>query len=309
LLLLLLLLALLAACAPADAPARDAVLADSATVTTAPVAVTDDAGHELRLAHPARRIISLVPSATETLLALGAREQLVARTRYDTDPALAELPSLGGGLDPSLEALVALRPELVVVFETAGGSPLGRQLERVGVPVFGVAPEDTADAFAIIGQLGDLAGREAAADSLASTLRAELDAVRRSVAGLDTPSVFYVAGLDPLLTPGPHTFVSELIGVAGGRVLFPELTQHWPQGSLEQVVRRQPDVVLVPVGDAEVRLKAILGAPGWRDLRAVREGRVVPLDAELLSRPGPRLGEAARALRAAIHPTAAEPRP
>lgn len=288
---------------PADAGA-------STAASTADVAVTivDDAGREVRLARPARRIVSLLPSGTETLLALGAGERLVGRTRYDRDPRVAHLPSIGGGLDPSIEALLALRPDLVLVFEGATPSALRERLESLGIAVAALAPQDTADVFRNLERLGRLSGREPAADSLGRRLRAELDAVRASVAGRAQPSVLYVVGTEPLRTAGPETFIGQLLGLAGARSIAPTQRGDWPQLSLEEVVRQQPDVILLPqgedVGTAPARL---LGRPGWRELRAVREGRVVVLAADLLHRPGPGIAAAARALRDALHPAAARP--
>lgn len=267
------------------------------------MSATDDAGRTVRLRHPARRVVSLLPAATETLWALGAGNRLVGRTDFDTEPHLAHLPSVGGGLDPSLEALVALRPELVIAWETAGGAPLRHRLEALGIPVFAVQTQDTAAVFANVERLGHLTGRDRAADSLAARIRAGLDSVRASVAGLPRPSVLYVVGTDPAMTAGPRTFVTQLIGVAGGSTIFPDLEQDWPQLSLEEIVRRQPEVVIVPVEEETDTAAALsrLDAPGWRELRAVRCGGVRVVDETLLHRPGPRIAESARVLRRAIH--------
>lgn len=265
------------------------------------VSAVDDAGRTVRLPRPARRVVSLLPAGTETLIALGAEDRLVGRTRYDDLPEVQALPSVGGGLDPSLEALVSLRPDLVVAFETEGGSPLRARLEEMGIAVFAIAPQDTADVFANVRRLGHLVGRDAAADSLARRMRAELDSVRASVRGRERPTVFYVVGTDPLMTAGPETFIAQLIGVAGGRTVFPDVRANWPQVSLEEVVRRDPDRLLLPLGRDPGEAPRLLNGPGWRELGAVRCGRVSLVDADLLHRPGPRIGQAARMLHAAIH--------
>jgi iron complex transport system substrate-binding protein len=284
---------LLAGCGRADDRA-------GAEAPPAAITVTDDAGRVTRLERPARRVIALMPSATETLLALGARGQIVGRTDFDRDPAVAALPSVGGGLDPSLEQLVALRPDLVIGWETEKPQLRERLLE-MGIPVFAVRTTDTTDVFRAIGNLGRLTGHSPAADSLAARIRGELEAVRASVAGLPRRSVFFIVWNDPPMTVGPGTFVAQLIGVAGGRSLFPEARQPWPTVSLEEVVRRQPEVVLVPVGESGAPRMDVTG-PGWRELSALRERGPALLPADLVNRPGPRLGEAARRIRDAIHP-------
>jgi iron complex transport system substrate-binding protein len=299
---LLALAVFLSACGGAKPSDQAKAPADSA------VTATDDGGREVRLQRPATRIVSLVPSATETLVALGAREVVVGRTDYDDAPEAAAIPSVGGGLDPSLEKLTALRPDLVIGWETVGRPELRDRLEALGIPVFGMATQDTADTFRGIATLGRLTGRTRAADSLAASVRAELDAVRASVAGKPRPSVFWMVQNEPPMTAGRATFVSELLEVAGGRNAFGDLDALWPSVSMEEIVRRQPDVLLVPVVEARTaRVDELRGAPGWRELRAMKEGRVRAVPAELVNRPGPGIGKAARAVAEAIH-APAEPR-
>jgi iron complex transport system substrate-binding protein len=272
------------------------------------VQATDDAGQLVRLDRPATRIVSLIPSATDLLVAMGARAQLAGRTEFDTDSALAPLPSVGGGLDPSLEALVALRPDLVISFETQGDAALRTRLREMGIPVYAQAAQDTADVFRALANLGTLAGRRTGADSVAGAMRAELDAVRRSVAGRPAPSVVYVAWVDPPMIAGPTTFLSELVRVAGGRPVFEDVKQEWPQVSIEEIVSRKPQVVVIPSGaGAEFSAQALRTAPGWRELASSPGTRVAEVPVAVVNRPGPRLGEAARALRDAIHPELAAP--
>lgn len=267
------------------------------------IVIADDAGREIRLPHPARRVISLIPSATETIIALGVADRIVGRTRYDTASAVAAQPVIGGTIDPSIEQMAALRPDLVVVWDLGRRERIRQALDRAGIPTFSLRTQDTADVFAGIAHLGRLLGRDSAAVALASSIRRQLSAVRRSVAGLARPSVFFVVYNDPPMTAGPRTFIGQLIDIAGGRTIFPDVAQSWPTVSLEEVVKRQPDLIVLPQGemraDALARLREL---PGWRDLRAVREGRIVRVGADLINRPGPGIGEAARVLRDAFHP-------
>jgi len=295
----------LLAAAAAGCADRPAARADT---PAAGITVTDDGGRPVHLAGPARRVISLIPSATETVVALGATDRIVGRTRYDVAPEVAALPSVGGGLDPSIEAIVALHPDLVLGWENDKRQEVRQKLAALGVPVFALRTEDTVDVFRNLATIGRLTGRDSAARAIAATVRRDFDAVRRSVAGRPRPRVFYVVFNDPPMTAGPHTFVAQLIGLAGGESVFPDVQQLWPTVSMEEIVRRAPDLVIVPRGTRSrgeapgTALAELRARGGWRDVGAVKAGHVVTVDENLVNRPGPHLGEAARALRAVLHP-------
>lgn len=268
--------------------------------------MVDDAGFTVKLDKPAQRIISLIPSVTETLIAIGASHQLVGRTRYDVDSAVLALPSVGGGIDPSVEAIVSLHPDLVVSWESDKRQLVRERLVSLGIPVYILRTQDTTDVFRQIERVGRLAGRDSAANSVATSIRASLDSVKTSVAEQKIPTVFYVVFTDPPMTAGPGTFIGQLINLAGGKSIFSEATQLWPNVSLEEIIRRDPDILLVPLGEfRENSLKRFRSMPGWRDLRAVREGHVVAVPADLLNRPSPSIAAAARTLRDAFHPAVA----
>jgi ABC-type Fe3+-hydroxamate transport system substrate-binding protein len=291
----------LVACGAAE-PGGARTDSDIATPLAGAVSVTDDAGRAVRLAHPARRIISLLPATTETLIALGAADLLVGRTDFDTDPAVASLPSVGGGLTPSLELIASLRPDLVIAWEEAGTARIRPRLEELGIAVFAAQTRDTAGIFANVERFGRLAGLTHAADSLATAMRLGLEAVALSVPDSPRPSVLYVIGVEPLLIAGPRLFIGEVLEIAGGLNIFSEVTAHSPQVSLEEVVRRRPDVILLPSGgDSLAVLRRIAGTPGWRELMAEGGSRFEVLPHDILHRPGPGIVPAAQALRRAIH--------
>lgn len=286
--------AALAACG-ADAP-------DDAPLVRGVMAVDAD-GRTVALPRPARRVISMVPSATELLVAAGARDQLVGRTENDDSPEVAHLPSVGG-MDPNLERIVSLRPDLVVVFHAAASPQLRQRIEAQGIPTFAMGTRDTAQTFAGLAALGRLAGAEAGAAALAGRMRREL-AAASVPAARDTPSVFLVVNLDPPMTAGPGTFMVQVVQAAGARTAFPDLREDWATVSMEELVRRQPEWLVVTTGaegTGEQRIAALRAEPGWRELRAVREGRVVAVPAKLLNRPGPGMGQAAAHIRRTIHP-------
>jgi iron complex transport system substrate-binding protein len=289
----------MAACS--GGPEKGADLAPGAAATIHPaIEVSDDAGLAVRLAAPARRVVSLVPSVTETIVALGESKRLVARTDYDHGPGVDHLPSLGGGLDPSVEALVALDPDLVVGWSSARDDRLRGLLATAGIPFYAAAIEDTADIFRTFDRVGRLVGAGPAAGRLAAALRDSLAAVAADRPPEPRPVVLFTIPGSPPRTAGPGTFVAQAIEIAGGRLAFPELGERWPEVSLEAVIARQPDVLVIPVEPGEAPLAGLARRTGWRDLEAVRAGRVIGVDADLFTRPGPGLPEAARTLQRAL---------
>jgi iron complex transport system substrate-binding protein len=284
-------------------PRDSAQSASRAKATTGSIDITDDNGVVTHLSAPARRIISLIPSATESLIAIGAAGEIVGRTRYDTASAIASVPSVGGGIDPSIEAIVGLNPDLVLAWATDKRAGLREKLSASGVPTFVMSTEDTTDIFRNIQSLGRLTGHDSAATAVATSVRATLDSVRVSVAGKPTPSVIYVVFPDPPMTAGPKTFIGQLLALAGGRSIFPTTDKNWPNVAMEEIVKRDPDIVIVPVGEFKNNaLDRFRKLTGWKDLRAVKEGRVVSVSADLLNRPSPAIAQSVLVLRAAVHP-------
>lgn len=268
------------------------------------IVVVDQAGDTVSLSQPARRVVSVLPSVNEFLLAMGAGELIAARTDYDVQQELENLPSIGGGLDPSLEVLINLSPDLVITWHGPAHNRLREQLRAVGIATFGVGTQDTAEVFRSLHSLGELIGNTRAADSLRNTISAEFADVVASVRGLPRPTVLYALSIAPPMTTGPHTYVSELVGVAGGTNVFADLTNDFPAIALEEIVRRDPAVILLPADstNAGARIRSLHSTPGWRDLPAVREGRVITISSLLLDRPGPHMGTVARMIRNGLHP-------
>ncbi len=265
------------------------------------VSVTDLTGRTVTLDAPAERVVSMMPSVTGWLIAMGAADRLVARTDYDHHPAVASLPSVGGGLTPSVEWLVAREPDLVVAWPDAPSRSVVGRLEELGIAVYAAPAESIEDALTVARGVGTLVGRRAAADSAIAAVRTGLDSLRVAVAGLEPPSVLFLIGMDPLMAAGPGTFLDQLVRAGGGRNALADLDILWPQISLEEVVRRAPDVILVgsaAAGDPA----ALLGErPGWRDVPAIRRGAVFAVDPDQVNRPGPDLDRAATLLARLIH--------
>jgi iron complex transport system substrate-binding protein len=284
-----LLAVLLAACAekaPRNEPAN--------------ISITDDAGRVVQLDAPAQRIVSLMPTVTDLLIAMHAHDRLIARTDFDTDQRVAHLPSLGGGLTPSVEWLAAQKPDLVISWPDQGSRSLVNRLSSVNIPVYSARSESIGDTHRILKQIGELLGLQAPADSLSNHIRLALDSVRSSTVNKPQVKVAYVVGVDPPMIAASGTFIDELITIAGGRNLFPEL-KLWPQVNLEELLQRDPDVVVLADTNTDDPVVALRGLAGWRELRAVKTGRVYRVSPYFFNRSGPTMPQAARELARFFH--------
>jgi cobalamin transport system substrate-binding protein len=274
----------------------------SAEQRTTTVSVTDHSQRTVTLAAPARRIISLMPAVTDMILALGANDRLIARTQFDRDPRIAALPSTGNALNPSLEWIAALEPDLVIAWPDQPSRVVVSRLSTMGIPVYSARTESIADVLRTTRDLGELLGVQQRADSIRQNIEQELQAVRSAVAARPRVSVAYVLSLEPPMVAGPGTFIGELIDIAGGENTFADVKALWPQVSLEEMLRRAPAALVIGrerAGDPVPHMRELAG---WRDLHAVRSGRVLAVDVDLFNRPGPTIPRAARVLAEFLHP-------
>jgi iron complex transport system substrate-binding protein len=251
------------------------------------IRLTDAAGLELALPAPARRVVSLVPSATETLHAMGRGDVLVGRTDFDTHAWAETIPSVGGGLQPNLEAIVVLEPDLVVRFAGAQDARTPARLQELGIPVLAVRPDRIEDIFRTLVLLGDAIGDRPAADALARELRGGLSEAAAATRGLPRVRVAYVLGGTPPWVAGPGTYIDEVMSLMGGVNAFADLGRLYAAVSREELHTRAIDVVLVAEESgfdaglvAGARLERIGGA---------------------LETPGPRLVEAAYLVGEVMH--------
>ncbi len=265
----------------------------------------DMLGRDVTLAAPPKRIVSLVPSVTEILYALHAEDLLVGVTDFcDFPPEARRQPKVGGMVAPSLEAIVALRPDLVIATTEGTREDTFTQLSRVGVPVYLVAVHRVADATSLMLRLGELTGREGTAGPLVARLEQRIEAVKKAVLPLDRPRVLYVLWPEPLIVPGRDAIVTELIRLAGGQSLTAGDADAWPRYSLETAVAKSPEVILLAnhgAGTGAVSMEK------WRrlaSLPAVKAGRLLSVNGDLMHRYGPRLVDGLEQLARAIHPEA-----
>jgi iron complex transport system substrate-binding protein len=295
-LLFTLLLVLLTACAP------------QATPTPAALAFTDGLGREISLTGPAQRVVSLAPSNTEILYAIGAGSQVVGRDNLSDYPAeVANVTDIGSAYEPlNTELIVSLEPDLVLATEINTPEQV-KALEDVGLTVYYLKnPVTLEQMYTNLEIVAQLTGHEDKAATLIESLSARVDAVTQKVAGLtEKPTVFYeIDGTDPSKpwTSGPGTFIDTLINMAGGVNIGGVLSDQFAQMSAEEIVLQDPDFIILGDSAFGVTVESIGQRAGWEDLTAVKNNSIFPFDDNLASRPGPRLVDGLEALLAILHP-------
>ncbi|MFZ2087732.1 MAG: helical backbone metal receptor [Desulfobaccales bacterium] len=263
--------------------------------------VKDDRGQTMQLSAPPQRIVSLNGGLTEILQELGLAERLVGRTQGDE--IAPGIPAVGTHLQPNVEMIVALRPDLVVQGGVSKGMPALERLEREGVKVAMFAPDDFAGLFSSIKRLGILTGREAAASQLVDRLEKELAAVARRVTGRQPPRVFFEVRYHNLLAAGQGSIIEDIITRAGGVNVVPSPEKLVPFG-LEALLQADPEVYVIQQGPMNRSPEDIYSRPNYQELSAVKNRRVLVVDQGLFSRPGPRSGQAVQQLARFLHPQA-----
>ena len=284
---------------------RRAVLANGLALALAACSRRSSSGKK---ADAVVRIVSLSPSTTEALFAVGAGAQLVGRSRYcDYPPEVLRLPQVGGYVDPSFEAILALRPDLVVGARGPAGSAIADRLAQKGIATFFPETESFTAIDAMLRALGERTGHASDGAAAAAALDARVAKVEAAVAGSPKTRVLLVFGLAPLSVAGPQSFAEELIRRAGGINVVTE-GGAYPTIGVEHVLRLDPDVVVYAAMMEERASERIgKGAPGWDKVRAVESGRLVSITDETLLRPGPRIDHGLALLARALHPDAPVP--
>lgn len=265
--------------------------------------ITDETGRRVTIPTHPLRVVSLAPSITETLYALGLDSILVGDTDYcDYPPEAKSKPHVGAVLNPSLEKIVALKPDLVLGTAEANRRETADQLERLGIPLYGLTAHSLDDTLRTIADLGEVLGQPARAQGMVASLSKRIEAVEQRAAGQPRPKVLFVTWYRPLITAGPHTFVADVIRRAGGVSIADDLTGDWPRLSLEQALERDPDVILFPKSESfSPGLDEFASAAGWKDLRAVKGHRMYFVS-EAIIHPSPRLVDALEEVSRVLHP-------
>jgi iron complex transport system substrate-binding protein len=260
--------------------------------------LTDELGRQISVVPSPGRIISLAPSVTETLFAIGAGNSVVGVTTFcDYPPEAASVAKVGDTQRPSIERIIALKPDLVIASTSSQLETFVSRLGDLGVPVFVSNPRDLRGVVTSVEAIGDLTGRKNEGMEVAAGLRSRIETVRQRIDGLERPRVLLVLGGEPLITVGGTTFVNDLIEMAGGRSISAGQRSEYPQFSLETAIAQQPEVIFLQNGNEGLpeRLK---------QTPAARHGRVYKLDDALLLRPGPRLVDGLEQMADRLHPEA-----
>jgi iron complex transport system substrate-binding protein len=260
-----------------------------------------------RSAASAPRIVSLSPSVTETLFALGAGAEVVGVSQYcDYPPAVLPLPRVGSFLTPNIEAIVGLRPTLVIGTWVSSGLPAFQSLSAMGYATLIVKDNSLAEIGESIAMIGEATGRREQARILLASLSAYLDAVRRRLADVRPRTVLMVVGHQPLIAVGNGTFLDELLHIAGAVNIADDNGESWPHLSIEYVVAMKPEVIL----DGQMGDDASASNRFWSQyptIPAVRNHRIYGYPEDSTLRPGPRAWQSLDTLTARIHPEVALP--
>ncbi len=269
-----------------------------------PLTVTDDSGRRVTFDRAAERIVSLVPSHTEILFALGAQDQIAGLDEYSDWPqeALAK-PRVGNLNGINYELVLALEADLVIGLSAHKDQGLVEKLEDLGIPVLILEPQSLAETYDTIEVLGCVTGLEAQAVQLITDIESDVEQVVARLESRLPRRVFYEVWHDPLMTAGPGSFIHELMQLAGGENIAGDAGNPWPMFSLESLLARDPEVIITPFAES-VNALAEGTRPEWAGILAVRQGRFYVIDPNIISRQGPRVAEGLRALAKAIHPEA-----
>lgn len=268
----------------------------------------DDLGRRIYLAKPPVRIVSLAPSVTETLFALGAGEQIVGVTQFCDYPAEAQTKPKVGYARPNLEALVALQPDLILAPQEFIQRDVLAKLEHLKISVFVIDAKTIEDIVTHVTTVGRMLERTVAANDLTARIRQRVVEIKARTSVFAKRRVLYVLNSEPLMTVGPGSFIHQMIEVAGGVNVAAQSSVPYPRISLEEVLKQDPEVILFPIGKAEtVSDEEQQTWRRWTTMSAVKQDRFANIPTDLVNRPGPRIGEGLDALARAIHPEAFAP--
>lgn len=266
--------------------------------------LTDDAGRRVSLPARVNRVISLAPNLTEIVFAVGAGDRLVGRTSYCDYPAEAKaVAEVGDTLRPSLERIIALRPQVVLISTASQLEIFTQQLQNQDIAVFVTDPHDLDGVFRTIEQIGEIVGQKQEAQLLLQKLRERASAVEEAVKAKPRVRVFYQVSGEPLYTIGRDSFLTDLMRRAGGESVTADVPGAWPRYSDESALAARPEAIILPTGGSMGAANSSV-ADALRQSPAVLSGRVYKINDDYLARPGPRSLDGLEAMARALHPEA-----
>jgi iron complex transport system substrate-binding protein len=266
--------------------------------------IIDDAGRRVSLPATVDRVVSLAPNLTEIMFAVGAGDRLVGRTSYCDYPAEAKaITEVGDTLHPSLERIIALKPQVVLVSTASQLEVFTNQLQGQNIAVYVTDPHDLEGVFRSIAQIGEIVGKKDQANLVVQRLRERTSAVEQAVKQKQPVRVFYQVSGEPLYTAGHDSFVTDLMRRAGGASVTADVPGAWPKYSNESALAARPDAIILPTGGSMGAANASV-AEALRQSPAAQHGRVYKINDDHLARPGPRSVEGLEEMAHALHPDA-----
>lgn len=296
------------ASAPVATEAPTSAVTEASPISAFPMTVIDGNGREVTIDSAPAHIISLSPSNTEILFAVGAGALVVGDTEYCDYPAEAVSLTKVGGYSAdsiSIETIVSLKPDLVIA-EGSSQTTVIEALEQANIKVLAINSKSFEDVYANIELIGKVTDNEAEAIALVDEMKARVSAVTEKISSVpeeEHPTVFWEIWDEPLMTAGPNTFVGQMIRLAGGVNIFAELTEDWPAVSAEEIVQKNPAVIMGPDSHGDKLIAEQLAArPGWDQVDAVKNNRIYLIDGNISSRPGPRIVDALESIAKSLYP-------
>lgn len=265
---------------------------------------TDQAGRTVHVPASPKRVISLAPSITEIVYAVGAEKKLKGATVYSDYPAAAQdLPRVGTYIHLDLERIVSLKPDLCIAIKDGNPREAVERLESLDIPVYAVNPRDLDSVQSAVLEIGNLLGADRPAHRLVADMQQRIGRVRHLMSGIThRPKVFFQIGTTPIISAGSDTFINEMIELAGGQNLAAGYTSY-PTFSMEKVLAMAPEVMIITTMDRENAYEQVMAQwRKWPQIPAVRTGRIYLVDSNLFDRPTPRLIDALEELARLIHP-------
>jgi iron complex transport system substrate-binding protein len=270
---------------------------------------TDEIGRRVQIPQEVDRVVSLAPNLTEIVFALGGGNHLAGDTDFcDYPPEAVQKPHVGGPVNPNLEVIVSLMPDLVLATKSINRRETVNALDHIGLPVYVTDPHSVEEMVASVEHLGSALGMEKSAASVAEDLRSRVSDLDHRLTGAIPRRVLFVVWTDPLISVGRNTFIADALHRAGARSIV-ETKAEWPHVSLEEIVRLQPEFLVFAsahAGDTQRDIDALRTRPGWKNLEAMQHGNIVVVS-DSINRPAPRMVDAIERLARALHPEAFAP--
>jgi len=268
--------------------------------------LTDEMGRKVPIPYPVKRIISLAPSITEILFALGLNEEIAAVTNYcDYPKAVLNKPRIGGYINPSIEKIVSLKPDLIIATRDDNRWETNQRLSDLGFSVYLINPKSFYGVTRSIHHIGVVVGREEESKKILINMTSKKEEIAARTKSLPKPKVFFQIGYAPIMTVGKETLADDLIRLAGGRSISENESVNYPLYNIETILSKAPEIIIMSSMDSKKDyLNLIKMWQSWKDLPAVKMNAIYVVESNLVDRPTPRVVEGLEAMARMIHPEA-----